>query len=239
MKASEYVISKEKFVFHSTEGNIHDKKLDTKPVSYFQDALYRFARNKASIFAAVIILILVLFAIVGPVVSAYSISYKDGNYKLVAPKFELFYDLGIPFWDGGQDKEVNDATLNGYLAIEEEFQKIDPGYTVVMSDITSVEKKELGKVKKLNAFRVDTYNAIGATYQTLTTAEYEALQKYQDKHGVQIILPYAERPLAQQDQNNANIWYKHHLGDGGKTVADLEKGFVLDGRCVHSRYLTT
>ncbi len=217
MKASEYVISKEKFVFHSTEGNIHDKKLDTKPVSYFQDALYRFARNKASIAAAVIIVLLVLFAIVGPVISSYSVSYKDEAYALVVPKNQILYDLGIPFWDGGQDKEVNEKTYKEYLAIEEEFKKADPDYSVIMSDVTEVEKFEVGKMKKLFAFRVDTYNAVGAKYLLLNTAQYEAVQRYQDEHDVQIILPYANHAEARQDANNANIWYQTKVGDGNKT----------------------
>ena len=228
MKASEYVISKEKFVFHSTEGNIHDKKLDTKPVSYFQDALYRFARNKASIAAAAIIILLVVFAIIGPVISSYTVSYKDETYALVVPKNKIFYDLGIPFWDGGQDKEVNEKTYKEYLAIEEEFQKVDPNYTVIMSDVTKVEKFEVGKLKKLFAFRVDTYNSVGAKYLLINTAEYEAIQKYQDEHGVQIILPYAPHAEARQDANNANIWYQTKLGDGNKTeVIYDDKGDLI------------
>ena len=66
MKAQDYKISAEKFVFHSSGDNLHDKKLDTKPVTYFRDALNRFARNKASLVATVIIVFLVLFAIIGP-----------------------------------------------------------------------------------------------------------------------------------------------------------------------------
>ena len=63
MKAQDYVISKDKFVFHDNADKIYDQKLETKPVTYFQDALHRFTRNKASIVASVIILLLVLFAV--------------------------------------------------------------------------------------------------------------------------------------------------------------------------------
>ena len=69
MKAQDYQISSEKFVFHSTDSALHDKKLETKPISYFRDALGRFAKNKASIAATVIIVLLVLFAILGPIFS--------------------------------------------------------------------------------------------------------------------------------------------------------------------------
>ena len=58
MKAQDYQISSEKFVFHTTEGKLHDKKLETKPVTYFQDAMKRFAKNKASIVAFIVIAII-------------------------------------------------------------------------------------------------------------------------------------------------------------------------------------
>ena len=54
MKAQDYKISAEKFVFHSTGENLHDTKLETKPVTYFRDAINRFCKNKASIVAAII-----------------------------------------------------------------------------------------------------------------------------------------------------------------------------------------
>ena len=53
-------IPKEKFVFCNDNKELHDKKLETKPVGYFQDAMMRFARNKSSVTAAIIILLLVL-----------------------------------------------------------------------------------------------------------------------------------------------------------------------------------
>ena len=103
MKAQDYQISSEKFVFRSTDERIHDKKFETKPVTYFQDAIHRFAKNKASILATFIIAILVLFAILGPIFSPFTVSYEDANYAFVLPKNEMFTNLGIHFWDGGQN----------------------------------------------------------------------------------------------------------------------------------------
>ena len=107
MRAEDYKISSEKFVFHSTEGKLHDEKLETKPVSYFRDALNRFTRNKGSILAFVIIVLLVLFAIITPIASPYTVAYHDAYYKFVLPRNPIFYDMGIKFWDGGAEKEVN------------------------------------------------------------------------------------------------------------------------------------
>ena len=215
MKAQDYQISSEKFVFHSTDGNLHDTKLETKPVTYFQDALKRFTKNKASILAFFIILSLVLFAIIVPFFSPYEVAYHDAYYKFVQPKNQWFYDNGIHFWDGGVEKEINKFTFDQYKAIE-----IEIGRTVIMTEPEIVEQVYMGKKNILYSFRLDTYNAVGVQYLRVSTAEYQAIQAYQDAHNVQIIYPITEpslRPEAEQDQNNANIWYQTKKGDGNKT----------------------
>lgn len=226
MKAQDYVISPEKFVFRKTEDKLHDKKLETKPVTYFRDAFNRFCRNKASILAAIIIAILILFSIIGPMVSPYSVAYEDANYAFVLPKLQLMRDWGIPFWDGGQVKEVNQMTYDQYRGIEQET-----GREVIMSEPEISTKEYMGKKTELYTFRLDTYNAVGAKYVLLTDAEYAALQKYQDENNIQVILPITDptrRPEAEQDKNNANIWYRTKLGAGRKTqiVYDKEGNFI-------------
>ena len=226
MKAQDYQISAEKFVFRSTGENIHDKKLETKPVTYFQDALHRFAKNKGSILAFGIIVILVLFAIITPILSPFQVSYNDSYYRFVQPKNQLFYDLGIPFWDGGTVKEVNKLAYDQYLAIQ-----IETGRKVIMNEPTVVEEIYMGKASVLYNFRLDTYNAVGVQFADLSTKEYKALQAYQDEKGVQVIYPITDpalRPEADQDQNNANIWFATELGAGRKTsiVYDENGNFI-------------
>ena len=226
MKAQDYVISKEKFVFHETEGKIHDKKLETKPVTYFRDALNRFARNKGSILAFGIIVLMVIFAVITPMLSPYTVSYHDPYYKFILPRNQLFYNLGIPFWDGGAEKEVNKMTYDIYRGIQEET-----GRNVIMNEPTVVTEEYMGKTKELYQFRLDTYNAVGVQYVTLSTAQYQALQQYQDEKQIQVIMPITDpkmRPEAEQDQTNANIWYRTKLGAGRKTeiIYDKEGNFV-------------
>ncbi len=221
MKAQDYQISKEKFVFHSTDPNLHDTKLETKPIGYLRDAFNRFAKNKGSIFAAIIIIILVLFALIGPLVSPYEVADEDNNYRLALPKNELFYDLGLGFWDGGTEKELNKATYEIYRGIEEEI-----GRKVIMTTPVITKKTYMGKTTELYNFRLDTYNAVGMKYVLLNTEEYKALQKYQDEKQIQVIYPITDpsrRPEAQQDQNNANIWYRTKLGAGRKTEIVYDK----------------
>lgn len=83
-------LPKDKFVFAQREGKIADKKLDTKPVGYLRDAWRRFKKNKSSVAAAIIILILFLYAFIVPIASPYKVSDRDGYYKMVLPKSELF-----------------------------------------------------------------------------------------------------------------------------------------------------
>ena len=227
MKAQDYQISSEKFVFRSTSGDLHDTKLETKPVSYFRDALNRFARNKASIVAAVIILLLMLFAAIGPLFTPYTVAYEDNEYAYARPKNKIFYNLGIPFWDGGTEKkDLNKYTYKTYEAIQ-----IETGRKVIMSDVEHRSEVYMKKQKEYYSFRLDTYNAVGVTFQILSTKDYLALQKYQDEHNIQIILPTTDpklRPEAQQDSKDANFWYATKLGAGNKTeiVYDEDGNFI-------------
>ena len=59
-------IDKSKLVLATDKVITHDARLVTKPIGFFQDAMKRFAKNKASVVAAIIICILFLYAIVGP-----------------------------------------------------------------------------------------------------------------------------------------------------------------------------
>ena len=226
MKAQDYKISSELFQFHKTDGNIHDTKLETKPMSYFQDALHRFSRNKGSIFAAVIITILVLFAVFGPMLTPYSVIYEDLDYAYALPKIQFFYDNGIHFWDGGKDMVQSEAYYNEYLAIQ-----IETGRPVFIGDVEKVEEKYMGKTRLRYSFRMDTYNAAGVKFEKLTTEQYKALQAYQDRTGIQVLMPItdpAQRPEMVQDKKNPNIWYKTKVGGGNKTeiVFDENGNFI-------------
>ena len=151
MKAQDYQISSEKFTFRVTDGSQHDTKLETKPVTYFRDAINRFARNKGSILAFGIIVLLVLFAVIAPILSPYQVSYHDPYYKFIMPKNELFRSLNIPFWDGGTGKEVNQLAYDMYRAIQ-----IETGREVVMGDVEVISETYMGKTKDLYRFRLDT-----------------------------------------------------------------------------------
>ena len=60
------LIPKEKLALANLGDHIKDQKFEDKPIGYFTDAWRRFCKNKASIVAAIIIILIILFAIVVP-----------------------------------------------------------------------------------------------------------------------------------------------------------------------------
>lgn len=231
MRAEDYNISSEKFKFRSSDTVLHDTKLETKPVSYFKDALSRFTKNKASIVAAFIIAFLLLFSIIGPFFTPYTVSYYDTTYSLVLPKSELCRKLGITIWDGCKSVEVNEQTLGMYMAIEEELSFDDEKYEVIVGDVKKVNKTDLtGSVKQMYKITLDTYNVIGIEYLLLNKDEYFALQKYQNDTGIQVIYPITDeelRPEAQQDNEEANFWYKTVMKNGKTNIVYDENNNLI------------
>ena len=214
MRPEDFNISKDKLKFHSYGENLHDAKLQTKPVGYLKDAFYRFRKNKASIIAAFIIMFLILFAIFGPMITPYKVAYHDETYKNLAPKNELFAKLG--FWNGYKYLETNEQTYKINLAIEQEI-----GKEVIIGEVEEIHYKDvLGKDKVKYGYTVDTYRQIGCEFKNLTQQQYLAIQEYQDKYNVQVIYPAIDEnksPEALQDQNEANFWYLTKKGAGNKT----------------------
>lgn len=207
----------EKFAFARTEDLAHDKKPETKPVGYFQDALRRFAKNKGAIVAAVIILIMLLFAIIVPFFTQYTVSYFDIYYAYTQPRCKLFENTS--FWDGCKEQETNLKTFMYYYAMGEET-----GHNAVKNQEYTMT--EDGSYR----YRLDTYHMNGVVYKNLSLDEYEDLQRYQNETGIQVIYPMVakrDRPTAADYEQDGNIYYKTEE-KGGKTqfVYDSEGNII-------------
>ena len=98
MKANEINVPQEKFTLVNENRPLKDKELVTKPVGYFRDAFNRFSRNKGSVVATIVIGILVLYALLVPIFSQYTVSYSDPYYVHVLPKTHLTQHIN--FLDG-------------------------------------------------------------------------------------------------------------------------------------------
>ena len=209
----------EKFQFVGENRKLHDQKFDTKQVSYFRDAFNRFCKNRSSVVAGIIILALVLYAIFVPIFcqTSYSRALTDTtylNYTKLAPRNELFVSLGLDFWDGCSVKELGEATMqyNRAIGVETGFDAIKK----IVSQSTDTNGKPMYEC------RLDTYITNGFLYMTLTEAEYQSIQAWQNESGVQVIYPSVD----DKKTTDANIWYQANQ----KGVAKLDK----DGNFVHN-----
>ena len=112
-------IPQEKFQLVGDKNLSHDIKLDTKPRSYLHDAFSRFCKNKGSVVAACVIIVLVLFAIIAPLCTPYTVAYEDITFKYALPKLHLFEHTN--FWDGCEEKNDSRANFIYFYAMSTEL----------------------------------------------------------------------------------------------------------------------
>ena len=180
-------IPMEKFKFANKAEKVSDKKFETKPVSYAKDVWTRFCKNKSSVVAAVIIILLVLFAIFVPMFceNTYTLALTDTKlleYKYFRPRIESL--VGSGFWDGGKDETVNMHDYNMYKALEKET-----GRNVIMNVYRGNYVDGADTSVTFYDLRYDTYQGVGVMLIDLTREEFEDMQRWQDETGIQLILP--------------------------------------------------
>ncbi len=206
-------IPAEKFRFTNNRSS-SDEKFKTKQIGYLEDAWHRFRKNKSSIVASIIILVLVIYAIVVPIFceTTYSKSLTDTTYltytKLL-PKTKHLQWLG---WDGCHKVQLTENNLNYYRAIEEET-----GFDVVRK-VYGQETTEDGRV--LYDAKLDSYTSNGFLYMTLSQEQYDDLQAWQNETGIQVIYP----AIKTKNVSDANIWYE--ANQKGVAALDRNGNFV-------------
>ncbi len=210
-------IPADKFRFVADADRLHDQKMDTKQIGYFRDAMNRFARNKASVVAGIIILMLVLYAVIVPITcnNVYTDHPTDTNYLRYAkllPRNQLFVDLDLNFWDGGSDMDISQNQYLAYKALEVETGI--PVVTDIYNTYTVINDQTKKETTRYDC-RVDSYTAIGFDYLTLSPKEYEDIQKWQLETGVQVIYP----AVTVADSMDADLWYETDR----KGIAKLDK----------------
>ena len=106
-------VDKSKLTFVQQDATIFDQKFETKKIGYLQDALIRFGKNKGSVVAFAILCIMILFSILVPFFSRYSVNEYDLVYANVLPKIAAFEGSG--FWDGTQIRKENVKKYHGKI----------------------------------------------------------------------------------------------------------------------------
>ena len=223
-------IPADKFKFAQRSDLSHDKKFDTKPVSYFQGAFRRFCKNKGAIVGAIVIVCLVLFALIAPIFTPYTPEDFDMTYAYVTPKSNLFANSNINFWDGCKTKNTNKVGYLKDLALAQETGReiIKNGeYTVSEDGSTYI-------------YRYDTYFGAGfGKYKEVSPAEFAAIQEYQNRTGRQVLYPVvkrADRPTKEKNKYDANIYYVTENRDASTIRPKLdEEGNIIPNYWTYER----
>ncbi len=200
-------IPAEKFRFVENKDNIHDKKLDTKPHSYAYDAFLRFCKNKGSVVAAVIIILLVLFAIIAPWCTPYTVGYYDNYFAGTLPKCSLFANTN--FWDGCSNKTDGYLNYSYYYWMGQELigtEAEDSAHFAIKNQNVQVLEDNM------YSYRLDSYQMNGCKYLQVSRDDYELIQEYQNLTGRQVIYPtirVKDRPSDKSvtDATRANYYY--------------------------------
>ncbi len=193
-------IPKEKFRLANQGQRITDRKFDTKPIGSMRDAFNRFKRNKSSMVAACIIGFLMLFSLIAPIFSNYTVDFRDGYYNTVRPKSKAFAWLG---WDGTKKQKSTSQSGFDYLnSIGQEY-----GGSAVKKVYRSYTDSVTGKT--FYDIKLDTYEKVGFVYLDLSKDEYEALKDYQERIQTQVMYPIANNyKTSYSAVNGANLWYE-------------------------------
>ena len=211
----------DRFSFAQKDGFIHDEKLATKPRGYFKDAFIRFTKNKASVVAAVIIGIIVLFALIVPISTPKNVrTLMDPYYAKKGPRSEALYSLGI---NGTKDEELSDRTIIYQYAkgIAADFTDEKPVESIKESQggkyqpvlkIKKVEETKQGRtVSNLYTTSVDQYLAEGFKYISIEQFKFNEIRLWEEKTGLKVLFPLIadnEYTFDKTSRDAANYWYK-------------------------------
>ena len=232
-------IPKEKFEFVNLGERLSDKKFDDKPISYFKDAWLRFKKNKASIGAAIIILLIIAFAIFAPILNMgrYGADFLDAYYAKKGPRNLLLSNIGIA--DGSTKRDFNERGYMLALATGVAADGWD-GKTVAVEDATD----KYMPIRKLREIRentttqkttivadIDTYLEVGFLYIQIEQADYAKMRAWEEETGLHLLYPLIANNEYCADPTNANYWYKadgklNPLNEEGKKIKVTEEDLI-------------
>ncbi len=211
--------------------NLHDQAFETKPVSYLRGALRRFAKNKASIVAAIIIALLALYAIIVPLASPmmhvnsveYPNGFSDPYFRYALPYNPVNKALNLGWWDGTDVK-------TGYSAMDLEILELDDSnHAPLVENIETIKEQILpGQFQTHYKLRVDSY-AVGCKEINVSKEEYERLVAYEKEQGIYHTEKGIMKPL--RDYNGYLQSYKEELNQ----IREEAEALHIEGRLTESQ----
>ncbi len=234
-------IPKEKLRFAQLDAKLSDTKFEDKPIGYFHDAWIRFRKNRASVAATVIIILIVLFAFVVPIFTRNHMGVMDTYYAKKGPRHTWLKEtLGIA--DGGVTGSYSEMDFVRYAAIGvgaedkdgSSVQSIKDTMGTLYQPLNELIKVEesVNKLSKKTTMRFtaefDNYLQVGFIYKMVTQQEYQKILDYQNETGLQILYPLIENNEWNPDPTDANYWYKCDKKFNAVTVNEKGKATKLN-----------
>lgn len=223
-------IPKEKFEFADRGDISHDKKFDTKPIGYFKDAWLRFCKNKASVVAAVIIVIIILYALITPLCGIPE--FMDTYYARMAPRNIALSSIGIA--QGGATNDYNERYMIYHYAIgvgaedpDGEGATWDEGVESYYQPVLTIKNTVRRGSSTTFTAKLDTYLDVGFLNRDITQSEYAEIIAWQEETGLQVLYPLIDTNsgyyVASTDPNMAaNFWYKMNANREPVRVTESE-----------------
>lgn len=220
MKKEYAAIPREKFRFVQQESKILDEKPATKPRGYFWDALQRFCKDKASVTAAVIIFLIIVYAFVTPLaITTHDSSFMVSHYARKPARIPALRKWGI--FDGGVNRDLTESALIRLLALGMGAADVDGTGATVEEGMESAYMPLIyigqgeqtigpgGKPVFAYPSRVDTYLEVGFVYRSIEQDELKKMLAWQKETGKQLLYPLidTDSPYC-ADPADANLWYK-------------------------------
>ena len=216
---AEMQIPSELFEFVNHGERIKDKAFEDKPIGYFKDAWIRFRKNKASVVATVIIILVVLYAFLTPLLNTkYDSRFMDSYYAKKAPRIVALRGTG--FMDGGVERNFSEKALVKAVGVgvgAEDWagkgdvtvaQGLESYYQPMLRIDDPVETRKGKNISRSFAGRIDVYLELGFMYQSIPQSEYQKIRDWEAETGRHVLYPLVENNNYNMDANDANNWYK-------------------------------
>lgn len=227
-------LSPEMFEFVNINERLTDKKFDDKPIGFLKDAWIRFRKNKASVVAACIILLICLFSLIAPLFTSHRNDFMDTYYAKKGPRITWLRSLGIA--DGGSTGDFSEVSLiaaqaigvaaedwegKGNLSIADGMQS---KYQPIIKILEQFERTDANKnVKQYFTARADDYLKVGFLYKSIKQSELPKIQAFEQEYGIHILYPLIEdNDWNNGDDKDANNWYK--MKKNAPVTVDEETG---------------
>ena len=249
MNKTDYTnIPKEKFKLVNEGQRLTDTKFEDKPVGYFKDAWIRFRKNKGSIIATIIILLIVLFSLLAPLlISGHDSTFLDVYYAKKPPRNLTLAKIGIA--EGEVTRTLSGAGLarligigvgaedhdgSGQVTIAQGLQSEFQPMKVIGPSTTITEIKGAKPKTIYSNCELDTYLEVGFMYKDIEQAEYQRILDWQNETGLQVLYPLVANNEYNLDPADANYWYKTKKGtpvstaSGKAKTVDLTDSLILE-----------